>query len=101
MHRGNHRGGQHLTATSDCDIASEGGPIGSRECFYDRRRASLIGEGKIRSEEGFYTLEEGFNASEGVLTKFQVNLVIPKALFIVIFQPKEGICIYGGFLICY
>jgi len=28
-----------------------------------------------------------------VLTKFQVNLVIPKALFMVIFQPKEGICI--------
>jgi len=32
-----------------------------------------------------------------VLTKFQVNLVIPKAIFMVIFQPKEGICIYGGF----
>jgi len=44
--------------------------------------------------------EDGFNASKGVqmhrkraLTKFQVNLVIPKALFMVIFQPKEGICI--------
>ena len=34
-----------------------------------------------------------------VLTKFQANLVIPKALFMVIFQPKEGICIQRGFLL--
>lgn len=52
--------------------------------------------------------EEGFNASEGVqlyrrrvLTKFQVNLVIPKALLMVIFQPKVGICKYWGFLIIF
>ena len=55
---------------------------------------------KTRSKESFYTSEEGFYALEGVqmhrkraLTKFQVNLVIPKAIFMVIFQPKEGICI--------
>jgi len=28
-----------------------------------------------------------------VLTKFQINLVIPKAILMVMFQPKEGICI--------
>ena len=33
-----------------------------------------------------------------VLTKFQVNLVIPKAIHMVIFQPKVGICKYMGFL---
>ena len=49
---------------------------------------------------GFFSLEKGFYASEGVqlhwkmvFTMFQVNLVIPKAIFMVIFQPKEGICI--------
>ena len=34
-----------------------------------------------------------FRSKKRVLTKFQVNIVIPKAIFMVIFQPKEGICI--------
>jgi len=33
-----------------------------------------------------------------VLSKFEANLVIPKAVFMVIFQPEEGICIKKGFI---
>ena len=48
--------------------------------------------------KGWFSAMEGVQMHrKRVLTKFQVNLVIPKALFMVIFQPKEGICIYGGF----
>jgi len=50
--------------------------------------------------KGFFEIGGRLNALEvvqlhgkRVLTKFQVNLVILKALFMVIFQPKEGICI--------
>lgn len=75
FHRGNKTEGKVNTAIATCDIVSEGvqcSDIGSEEAKMHRRR---------------------------VLTKFQINLVIPKKHSYGYILTKEGIHIYMGFLL--
>ena len=57
----------------------------------DRREANAIG-GRLNALEGVQL------HGKRALTKFQVNLVIPKAIFMVISQPKGGDMYLWGFL---
>ena len=58
-----------------------------------KRGFLYIGRWGLMHRKGSNGFRNGLKKQIRVLTKFQVNLVIPKALFMVIFQPKEGICI--------
>jgi len=79
-------GANTVTAISDCDITSEGGKS-------HRRRVLLIGGGFNASEEGSFDRRR-------FLTKFQVNLVIPKNNTYGYISTKGGdMYLWGVFII--